>query len=258
MSYYDVIDFIDPTIIVLHSHEIFEHYLLSEKYTPYYVVSQRIAQQYVDRGFVSPRVQPAVLQNIDEILEKSNEPVDLKSIRNQFGIMNPEKITIGMCGQISERKNTRLFIDVAKAFPQYNFLWVGGDTNINVDMVSNPNIYHIPFTINPYKYYKQIYDYFILFSKFDPCPYVILENILLETNIITFSENIYTDHKHPLTADFYHEMQGAITFDLCKEAIDSFVCYKKPLHSKGEGREYIELYFRQPSSIYLLFDNIIQ
>lgn len=255
-AYSEVMRFIPDTKYILHSHEIMEHYTVFAKRAPHYVVSERIALQYVHNGYDCPYVQREVLQNIDELLSLSEERVDTDTICNSHGVMSQDTITICMCGQVSERKNTRLFIQVAEAFPQYNFLWIGGDKKQLCDTESTPNLYHIPYTVNPFKYYKQVVDYFILFSKYDPCPYVILENILLETNIITFSENIYTDHKHELTEGFYHEVQGSISYDLCKDAIHAFVHGKKLPGVTGNGLTYIRERFSEPSAIYREFEKI--
>jgi hypothetical protein len=246
-------------ITIIHSHEIFEHYLLAKTNVPSFVVSHRIAQEYNtyyknDNNFVMPSVQPPFLSNIDEILTLSNENIYV--ISNGFGIIDMNKITIGMCGQITNRKNYQLFIEVSKHYPQYNFLWIGDDNNV---FAQYNNIYYITHTNNPYKYYKQILDYFILFSHQDPCPYVILENIVLETKIITFAKNIYTEHKSDLIKDFYFEYPNEINLNNCIDAINIFVnkSFKQPKITSNKGREYIDKYFSFPHQIYQKIENIL-
>ena len=55
------------------------------------------------------------------------------------------------------------------------------------------NLYWIPNTKNPYKYFKKL-DYFFLTSKSDPCPIVVLENLYLNNKIIVLKNNIHTKH----------------------------------------------------------------
>lgn len=65
---------------------------------------------------------------------------------------------------------------------------------------------------NVYKYLYQLVDLFISFSITDPCPFVIIENILLETYTLTFPPNIYYDHKNPLIKKFYIEYPNQINY----------------------------------------------
>ena len=60
-------------------------------------------------------------------------------------ILDKSKITIGMCGQISERKNYKLFIKVSILYPNYNFMWIG-DT-IDNGNIANLTDYQILITI---------------------------------------------------------------------------------------------------------------
>jgi len=256
LSMCEIIKFAPRQNIILHSHEIYEHYLLATKLVPDYVVSERIAQQYLDNGhFTKPKVQPPALTDIEGIFQLSKEPIT-NPITNSYGTIDLNRITIGMCGQLSDRKNFKLFADIAKVFPQHNFLWIGGKASEAMCFNECNNVYHVPLTSNPYKYYSQILDYFVLFSKIDPCPFVVLENILLETRIIAFKDNIYTDHKHELTREFYFEEPTAISFQSCKKAINAIVNGKKRDQRSGNGLKYIETYFKDPEEVYRIMDLI--
>jgi hypothetical protein len=232
-----IYNYIPDNIGIFHSHEIYEHYTLSEQKIPTYVVSDRIANQYINKYNKKPKIILPFVDSIDFILKSADFPIDEKQIKNNVGFIDTNKITIGMCGQITTRKNYNLFIEVSKVYPNYNFVWIGGDNGSVFDAYDN--IYFIPFQTNPYKYFKQLIDYFILFSLQDPCPYVILENILLSSNIITFSDNIYTDHKNVLTNDFYFEYNGSINKETCIDAINKFVKHKK-IFKYTSGQKYIE------------------
>jgi hypothetical protein len=195
-SIYTIFSYIPENKCIYHSHEIKDHYLLSNQISPTFVVSDRISKSYKSN---QPLIQPPIIPSIQHIMNLSNESIE--NIKNKFGNIDLNKINIGMCGQISERKNYSLFIEISTYFSQYNFLWIGDNSSI-FDNYSN--IYHIKNTLNPYKYFKQILDYFILFSIADPCPYVVLENLLLETPIITFRDNIFYDHKNELIQHIYN------------------------------------------------------
>jgi hypothetical protein len=122
---------------------------------------------------------------------------------------------------------------VSKLYPQYNFLWVGG---VEGFFPKIDNLYHVPLVKLPFIYYK-LMDYFILFSQEDPCPYVVLENLYVNNKVITFKDNIYTDHKCDQTKDIYFEFNGEVSIEnLCK-AIDEKVIEKT--NRIGNGKKYI-------------------
>jgi hypothetical protein len=197
-------------------------------------------------------IQPPFLTNIDDIIQKSKEPID--EIKNKNGIFNKNKITIGMCGQITKRKNYKLFIEVSILYPNYNFIWIGDNSNV---FDNYQNIYHISNTQNPYKYYRQLIDYFMLFSIIDPCPYVILENILLNTNIIVFNPNILYNHNDKLLLGIYNIYPYEINLYNCRMAIDRYVKNKKLLNNNYNGELYIRKYFSYPTEVINKINNII-
>ena len=218
---YKITKYIPDHIKLVHSHEIFDHYLLNKEIIPTYVVSNRIASQYYTYCNEYPCIQPPIFDknDIHTIISLSNETI-LK-IQNNYGTIDNKRITICMCGQISDRKNYKLFIEISKKFLEYNFLWIGGNEEVFIEY---ENIYHIHYTINPYKYFYQIVDYFILFSNIDPCPYVILENILLGTPTIVFDKNIFYEHEEN---KLYISIKESITIDTVTYAIHEYVKKKK-------------------------------
>jgi hypothetical protein len=170
-----------------------------------------------------------------------------------------------MCGQISNRKNYLLFIEVSKLYKNFNFIWIGDNSNVFDDY---ENIYHIKNTENPYKYYKQIIDYFVLFSIIDPCPYVILENILLNNNIIVFEPNILYNHNDKSLANIYNIYPYEINVFNFNMAIRRFVKIKnvkiknvkikKTYNYKNNGELYIRKYFSNPNNVMEKINNIIK
>jgi hypothetical protein len=89
-----------------------------------------------------------------------------------------------------------------------------------------------------------VLDYFILFSVVDPCPYVVLENLYLGNNVLTFKDNIYTNHKCKLLKDIYFEFDGEIN----EQNAISFIkekCLLKTNRQNKNGKKYIEENFVQ-------------
>jgi len=263
-----IIDYIPQNKRILHSHETYENYSLSKTH-PDYVVSDKIAEKYENNQV---KIQPPFLTNIENIISKSNENIQV--ISNKYGILNSKNITIGMCGQISNRKNYLLFIEVSKLYKNFNFIWIGDTSDVFDDY---ENIYHITNTENPYKYYKQIIDYFVLFSIIDPCPYVILENILLNNNIIVFEPNILYNHNHKTISRIYNIYPYEINVFNFNMAIKRFV-KKKKIHScknifknkrthkntiihnisNNIGELYIKKYFSYPNEVIVKINSMLK
>lgn len=230
--------------LLFHSHEIKKAYHSFCDSQPDFVVSQRIADEFL----LSPKVQPPFLTE-NELNKIDEESIKDCEISNQFGILDKNKITIGMCGSLTARKNYKLFIEVAKNYPNLNFLWIGGNENLTEETIQN--LYHVKSVNYPYCYFMQI-DYFILFSIHDPCPYVVLENLYLNNKVITFKENIYTDHKCELLKDLYFEYDGEINFDSVCKMINLYV-HQKADRSNVNGRQYILENFAKPRSSLINF-----
>lgn len=229
-----VLSWLESTDYLIHSHEVQQHYL--GEIVPNFVVSNRIAKQYKD----VPRIQPPLIsEETFKIID--SEVQNICRVRNNYGSLNHKrKITIGMCGSLTERKNYKLFEELAALFPNYNFLWIGGSRDLNSDL---KNFYHVRDVEHPYKYYNLI-DYFLLTSAEDPCPYVVLENLYINNKVLTFRDNIYTDHKHPSLKDLYFEYPGSISLKTASLHIENIVQGKSQTNAKsGPGRDYIKQYF---------------
>jgi hypothetical protein len=194
-------------------------------------------------------VQPTFLNDINDIIEKGK--IIPSNFGNSYGEFDNTKICICMAGQITDRKNYKLFVTTAEIFPEYNFLWIGGSENQTHIFSNKKNIYHIPYTENPYAYYNNIVDYFILFSTFDPCPFVVLENIIFSTPIITFKENIFTDHTSILISDIYHECDGKVELKNTIDAINTYVKNKKNINNTNHNNhiKYVVDNFSSPVQI---------
>lgn len=244
----------DRRKLFFHSHEIYDDYMNeNNNIFPNIVTSEKILKQYSDKHNLNNiLIQHPVIHNIDEIIEKSTEEIT-EPILNKFGTMNEEKITIGMCGNMTERKNQNLFFKIATLFPQYNFLWIGGH-KITKKIDNLENCYQITDVINPYKYFRKHFDYFLLTSVYDVCPYVIIENILLETKIITFEDSVFFDFKHRLTKRIYSEKEGNINFNESVKLLKNMKLEKRKNILTGNGYKYVKSRFTEPYEIYHLID----
>ena len=114
-----------------------------------------------------------------------------KILSNNKYTKRTKRIRIGMCGTNCSRKNPKLFIDLAKLNPSYDFIWIG--SKIIHDNQALPNLTCISETKNPFEHFNSL-DYFLLTSKRDPCPIVILENMLMNNKIILLDQNIKYKH----------------------------------------------------------------
>ncbi len=227
--------------IIDHSHEIKKHYSVVNSEPPAYVVSKRISKQWNN----IPSVQPPFLNK--QTIQQLEETDSVLVLENEYGQADLSKVTIGMCGTLSLRKNYLLFKDLAKLFPQKNFLWIGGTSCEEFKNIQN--LYHIPNTPNPFGYYK-ILDYFFLTSIEDPCPYVVLENLYLNNKVIVFRENIFTNHSCKELKDLYIECPGYISLRRAQNAIEKHTINKKEL-TNANGKNYVLSNFTKPQASYI-------
>ena len=99
-----------------------------------------------------------------------------------------KRVKIGMCGTVCSRKNPMLFKELALQNPEYDFVWIGGVMENELD-----NLQCIPATNNPYPHFEKL-DYFMLTSTRDPCPIVVLESLLMNHKLILLENNIRYEH----------------------------------------------------------------
>jgi len=226
--------------IIFHSHETIENYP-HDLLQPDYVVSSLIANEYKTKKNILPKVQPPFLsmKSIYTIFESANIPPQQ--------IIHSDKITFGMCGEVSYRKNFPIFIELARMFPRYQFIWIGCENKYKFTVPKN--LFIIAFTENPYQYFYHCIDYFILTSTRDPCPYVILENIVLETPIILFDKSILTKH-YDSRLDFIYNVNDYFNIKSGMYGIYKFGLKKKQkIQDLGKGAEYIKEVFGNANAV---------
>lgn len=171
-----------------------------------FVVTEKIQEQFKNEGYKNISIFPPFLspEKINKITKLTKESVNVK---NNFRNLDKNKIIIGMSGSVCKRKNFLLFYNLALKNPDKEFLWIGGHDWESKEIIYNrsfeslENLFHIPHTINPWTYYNLL-DYFFLTSERDPCPYVVLENLLLNNKVITLKNNIFYKH-NPVDLENY-------------------------------------------------------
>ena len=123
--------------------------------------------------------------NID-ILKETPSKI-LNKILNKISDNNINKKylkIIGMCGSGTYRKGFDIFVDIAKKYDKYFFIWIG--PNVDFKNLTIPvNMIVTGYTNNPYNIIINI-DIFLCTSREDPYPLVILEAMYLNKKIISF------------------------------------------------------------------------
>jgi hypothetical protein len=217
-----------------------------------FVVSEAIKEEFLkNTNFSNIDIFPPFISASKQNNIKSLYKIDHNE--KKLSDIDMSKVTIGMCGDISDRKNILLFLKLAIQYPQYNFIWVGGYNLMKIKESLDPdnnykipdNFYWIPITENPYQYFK-IFDYFFLTSKEDPCPIVILENLLLNNKIIVVKNNIKTQHTKELLEN-YIEIDEQ-TDDRVIWAFGELSLNKTP-NSTNDNARYIDSFYSIPKLI---------
>ena len=149
-------------------------------------------------------------------LSRAGDFVQPKNIFKQP--METNRPTIAMCGIASKRKGSDIFFETAKQLSQFNFLWIGpwdrGEAPWNIaldEYHGSPidNFYTTNETNNPYPYFK-LTDLFVLTSREDPNPLVVMEAIFLSRLCLGFSN---TGGSKELLNRFGILLHGDITVD---------------------------------------------
>ena len=118
-------------------------------------------------------IQPPIIntENIDNSIKTS---------------LNYNNITVGMCGSGTHRKGFDVFINIAIKNPKIDFIWIGPNQDfVNIKTYPN-NLTVTGYTNNPYYYLKNL-NFFLLTSREDPYPLVVLEALYLNIKVISFN-----------------------------------------------------------------------
>jgi glycosyltransferase involved in cell wall biosynthesis len=98
------------------------------------------------------------------------------------------RLCIGMVGHGSPRKGADIFLELAQAHPEADFLWVGHwDYKHKEYLKIRPeNLFYSGNVPNPYRLMKQ-FDLLVLSSREDPNPLILTEAMLLRVPVMAFS-----------------------------------------------------------------------
>ncbi|MFN4145736.1 MAG: glycosyltransferase family 4 protein [Runella sp.] len=165
-------------------------------------VSKAVADYY-HNTYDYPLAQISTLQIIDipSILNKLSD-AKKTNIRQQHGLP-PDAILVGGCGHAEWRKGNDVFmflaqevIKKAKDKPVY-FVWVGMKPDTEWYQIQrfdakrlglSDKIIHVNLTENVFSYLSQL-DIFVLTSREDPYPLVVLEAALAQKPIVCFDQS---------------------------------------------------------------------
>lgn len=228
---------------IFHFHETYEpfHSFINKqipllKNSTIKVVSEKIKEEYLRyQNFSNITVFPPFLSH-KKLIDIDKNKIIPPIIKNMTRTLDTNKIIIGMAGSLCDRKNFKLFYELAQSYPDIEFVWVGGqglDEYIlklfNHTHHKIPyNLYWVPNTTNPYKYFN-VFDYFFLTSLSDPCPIVVLENLYMNKKIIVLKNNIHTEHPA-------HKLENFIVIDNTDDTSNTTIIekFKKiPLEKKN-------------------------
>lgn len=239
-----VLKHLDKDRRILHSHEVREHYqAVIKDITPDFVVSEKIAAQWEG---MDVKIQPPFIDiSTRELLDSAPA---IATLSNAFGDIDFSKLTVGMCGDLSSRKNPKLFGQLAAQFKNINFVWVGGHDDFPVQGLRN--LYHIRSVANPYSYFK-IFDCFLLTAIIDPCPYVVLENLYLNNKVVVFRDSIFTAHCTESLGDCYFEYPGKIDEVSARAALENIGNKGSVVRETQKGRNYVLKNFSIPKKEFL-------
>ena len=168
----------------------------------------KILEQMVQNAALNIACSKAVLKNLDLLGGKNNklfyEHIDISAIQtNKSRIseihkelnLNQYKYCWAMAGATSPRKGFDLFIDIAAKKPESCFIWIGkqrdhGFNQIQLKRIEKEkinNVYLIEQQSSDYYNFLDSANGFILTSREDPFPLVMIEAAFLQKPIVSFN-----------------------------------------------------------------------
>lgn len=119
-------------------------------------------------------------------------------VRKELGAANQKTLLIGGMGTIDLRKGVDMFVQLAKSldFKDFQFVWIGGSKDqaeykvfeVEIEKMEMKKFILKESVSNPLDY-MAAFDVFMLLSREDPYPLVMLEAALLERPIIAFDKS---------------------------------------------------------------------
>ena len=174
---------------------------LEARVSLYVAVSPPVKQNLVARYGVDPQ-KIYVVEGVVPIAmyEKRINRGSDEEVRRELNISPDAKLVVG-CGSIESRKGTDLFLQVAQQVLRLqrerpiHFLWVGGlpkaTRRIQKQIISlglQAHIHFIGQRVDPFPYYNSS-DVFVVTSREEPLPLVMLEAALCQKPIVCFEHS---------------------------------------------------------------------
>jgi len=167
--------------------------------------------------------------NVDYVLEKAKDKEQpATNIHGQM--INYEKEIICSCGDGTYRKGLDVFLNLASKNPDKQFLWIGcnppnGNKEIiNKNWVSvSSNVFFTGKIENPY-YHMYNSDIFLLTSREDPMPLVVIEAAAMGMFTVSFAESGGSFH---ITERYGKCLPGSVNVQDLDEFIKTYTFSKK-------------------------------
>lgn len=194
--------------VVCHVHELdgaiqtlgSQHINVLEKHKPHYIAVSHAVAENLTRKYRIPADRVRVIYGFVPVSEFSHTDVNSQdSIRREIGIARETKVICG-CGSIEHRKGTDIFIEVAgevirrSGALSVHFVWIGGTHEDVATMRKRlarfgltDRVHFVGSKSNVASYFEAA-DVFLLTSREDPFPLVMLEAALHETPIVCFDQ----------------------------------------------------------------------
>ncbi len=157
--------------------------------------------------------------NVERILGLRSAAVTPAADAAGNAYVSGERPLVAMSGTADLRKGADIFFAVAKALPQFDFLWIG-DWEFPDMPLQNPvlaafredrlaNLFVSGQIENPFAYLDMA-DVFLLTSREDPNPLVVAEALALGKRCVCFTE---TGGSHVILKEHGYVLSGAVSAD---------------------------------------------
>ena len=241
-SFVSLVDCFNNYNIIQYVHESFDHYIpnqlnLKIKSKLILCADHKTARKFKKKNEVTVDLLPPKF-------DKSHFNYILSNTKPIYSLVNLQTVynwtirpLIGMIGTPCDRKNFDLFKQIARVIPEYEFVWIGGEVSYkkNNFMVIKEN--------NDIYSYLKIIDCFILTSKVDLCPVVLLESLATNTPSLIFQKNIGFRHKKSNHLNIKNKFIENIDIYDFRKLIDETIQRVKSSNPIKSGRNYIEKHF---------------
>ena len=171
------------------------------------------------------------------------------TIKRTLEVPNHFKKRILCIARVAKPKRVDIFIDVAKQLPDYAFVWIGNQENMECDI---PNVFFMGNIINAGEYNTDT-DLFMLPSDYEGLPIVIIEamsfgkpivasNVGGVSEIVRNGQNGYTAEN--TIEDFTEKIRNILTNETLYQKMSekSLEIFKNELTAEKMVTEYLKLY----------------